>query len=456
MPFIIVRALIVSLVFLTSALSRALAQVDWSQPPVACVEEVVPALPNIPCLDLSTVADPLKDYPTSLPNDQLIFWQTHKKQLGYCRAMEILAREQANPGSQSAGKVEVSWMQMIAVEHREDKITSVYEASRANKVPAQVLSGALYQESMFSELGIAEDGGNYSCGIGQINISEWCRWANDQSPDKKASLAWPQGGVDCSAISPSIVKPFYDIALTRLNGTPEYRLESQHFSGIALRDVAPGLPPGSAAVQAKRFQASMSFINNCSLIADGIGAKAHELATLYKNFVPKGLKQSDQYLPGQKYHRACIDHGYEGAYPLNIGWLLAVGTYNAGPRAVDALAYYNNWTPDEMRHPETFQDLTIPDLVASLYWAGAYSSSDDRIHFAKLDGSATSWMWFKPCVLQRHIARVVQHVTLPGAPVLVDSLEGAVHCAKSDFDPSTGALIKSGVPDSRQISSGRK
>jgi hypothetical protein len=455
---ITVRASIVSLTAFVALARPALAQsqVDWSQPPVSCVEEAVPDVPNKTCLDLAQVSDPMKDFPPLLPAVELHYWQANKSALNYCRAMEVLHREEAMPGSQRPAIVETSWMQEIAVAHRLEKIKSVYQASRDNSLPAQVLTGALYQESMFSELGVAEDGGNYSCGVGQVNIAEWCRWANDQTPVKKTSLEWPQSGFDCASIPPAILKPFYEIALTRLHGVPEYRMESSYFDGIKFSDVVSGFPTGSESTQAIRFQTAVSFISHCSNASNGIAAKAHELASLYRDVIPEGIKNINVYPVGEQYKRSCMDHGYEGVYPLSMAWLLAVGTYNAGPRAVDALAYYNQWTADDMRNSETFQDLTIPDIVSSLYWSGKYQANDDKIHFSRLDGSPASWLWFKPCVLQRHIARVVQHVTLPDSPDLADSLEGAFHCAKSVFDPATGTLLQSAVPHERQQSSGRK
>ncbi|MGZ3696105.1 MAG: hypothetical protein ACXWQO_18825, partial [Bdellovibrionota bacterium] len=314
--------------------------INWAQPPVGCVEELVPGKPDRGCLDLSEVSDPQKDLPVNMSPEDQEYWQQHKNELLYCRSAEILKREAARPGSFSSGSIEVAWMQVNAVSDRDVKIAALEEASRLNQMPAQVLTGAIFQESLFSELGIAEDGGNYSCGLGQINIGEWCRWAVKQKGTARRRSGLGKTTPDCEQIEPGLVKPFYDIAKTKLNGLPEYRLSKEHFADIPFELVVSGFPPATDAVQAMRYAAVNSFISSCQDPHNGIAAKANELASLYQRFIPAGLKLKDQYPAGEKFERACRG-GYERSYPLQAGWLLAVGTYNAGPKAVDALAHYN-------------------------------------------------------------------------------------------------------------------
>ncbi len=379
----------------------------------------------------------------------------HHRALQYCRGREVLRRESLNPGSFSEGAIEYAWMQSTGPQNSGEKINAVYLASRTNKIPVQVLTGALYQESMFSELGIAEDGGNYSCGVGQVNLVEWCRWANNQSIDKKKELGWPLQ-LSCSNLNPALIKPFYEIAKTRLGGLPEYRLNRTHFENIKFEQVVGGFPAGPIELQKSQFLASQSFIRKCESPSNGIAAKANELISLYNNHVPPGLKNREKYKSGDKFQRTCAQRGFEELYPLHSGWLMAVGSYNAGPRAIDALAHYNRWNVNQVMDPKTFSGVGPTELVEGLYWSGSYDSKDDKIHFKLLNGAESTWNWFKLCVLQRHIARVANHVSLPGISLPVDSLEGAFRCAKSEFDPKTGELIKSGVPPHRQKSAGQK
>lgn len=447
----------VSLFFLlvnSSALAQAPAT-DWSQPPVACVEEIVPYPPEKPCLDLTMVPFPQKDWPSGISESEKLYWRTKNRALQFCRGSEVLRREKITPGTFPPSTIEFAWMQVQGVQKSSEKVTAIYDASSRYQIPAQVLTGALFQESMFAELGIAEDGGNYSCGIGQINLSEWCRWANKQPEAKRLQMAWPQKGMACELLSAALIKPFYDIAKTRLNGLPEYRLNQSHFVNIPFESVIGGFPQGSPQDQRLRYQSARSFIDHCEKPANVIPAKAHELQHLYQVYIPSGLKNRETYKAGEGYRRTCLRSGFQAQYPLHSGWLMAIGSYNAGPKSVDALAYYQRWKREHMQDPAKLQLVTPNLLVESLYWSGKYDSKDDRIYFTLLNGRSSYWNWFKLCVLQRHIARVVTHTLIPGSPLPVDSLEGEFKCARSVFDPNSGELVKSGVPLHRQTSEGQ-
>lgn len=417
---------------------------------MGCTEELIPIPPSKPCPDMSQVPNPMRDWP-AIPTEELEEWQSQKRAFLYCRAKEILRREEEKPGSQS-GVLELAWMYDQAFKNHKEKTDAVYEASLAYDIPVQTLIGGLYQESLFSELGIASDGGNYSCGIGQANLLEWCGWASEQSEDLRQKLSWPN--VKCSELSLSLVKPFYQVALKKLKGEPEYKLGAPHFQGIQFQDVVKDFPSAPEGVQRKRFAAVQSFVNHCSKISYGIAAHASALAAVFRSAVPQGLKAREIYPPGEKFQRACQRSGGQKYYPLHTGWVLAVGMFNAGPGAADMLAYYNQWDRSDLTQESIFANFTPQNLIEAFYWGGKYNPSDDKIHFTTLNGQPASWIWFKSCVLQRHIARVVQHVTLPGIPNLAASLEGAAGCARSVFDPKTGDLVKTSVPPARRVSSG--
>lgn len=433
--------------WIAKAGSAQQSTIDWAQPPLSCIEDVLPAEPDRNCLNLNTVADPTKDFPSGIDPAELKYWQTHRQPLLFCRAQEVLRRESAHPGTFSAGKVEVAWMQVGSVKQRSEKISATYRASRLFGVPVHVLTGALMQESMFSDLGIAEDGGNFSCGIGQTNVLEWCRWSNQSGAFGTK--------MDCSILTPELVRPFYKIAKSRLAGEPEYKINKNHFTGIQFDDVVAEFPQATASIQQSRFDFVKNFIEICSDVSNGISAKAHELGVLFNETVPQGFKGKGKYANGEKFNLQCQDEGEVAHYPLSPAWLFAVGAYNAGPGVIDLISYYYDWKASDLGQEKTFAQIEANDLIASFYWSGVYDGVTDKIKISTLAGQERKWSWFKQCVLQRHIAHVVQNVTDPTAEPIVTSLEGKYKCPKSVFDPATGELVTSAVPKFRQSSTGK-
>lgn len=428
------------------------ATIDWKQAPVACVEEIVPRQPSRMCPDFTKVANPLTDWPEELPDVERAYWDAHPKEISVCRAREILARDAANPGSQKPVSVEIAWMQVRAAMHSDEKIIAIYDASEKFRIPVQVLSGALDQESLFAELGISEDGENFSCGIGQLNVIEYCRFANAQSDAEKALIGWPVEKVDCDSptfLQTSFVRPFYALAKKKLGSLPEYRLNPLHFEGIKLEDVVSDLPAASTVTQKLRFQVIRSFIDHCSEARRGILGKAHELARLYQVIVPEGLRRQEHYGSRERHYRGCARDDASGVFPLQTGWLMAVAAYNAGSRVLDAVTYYNRMSADDLNDVHAWERFDPHALIESLYGAGQYNAKNKRLEFESVDGSKRSWTWFKACVVQRHIARVIQRATLSSAGViLATSLEGKPGC-KLDGEPSLERQ-KSGGQKSRR------
>jgi hypothetical protein len=120
-----------------------------------------------------------------------------------------------------------------------------------------------------------------------------------------------------------------------------------------------------------------------------------------------------------------------------------VAAYNAGPRAIEAVAYYNQWDKSDFNTSAEIQNFVPSDLIESLFWSGKYNPATQKIDFKGWEGVDRNWSWYKACVVQRHIARVIQHVTLL-PEFFVESLEGADGCSKTE------------VPLRRQTSSGIK
>ena len=443
---------------LSLGLILAASPTDWSQPAVGCIEEMIFSEPSYACLDLTHVADPMSDFPESMSTTDVSMWKNQRTMgLSVCRAHEVVRRDTENPGSQKPGLVELSWMRVLSLKNTSGKIDSIYQASEKTGMPSQILLGALTQESLMADLGLAADGGNYSCGIGQLNIQEWCRFAQSASPDLQRQMGWPREliqaylGTHADAeicadplLLPALASPFYKIGLERLGDLPSYRLQPEHLKNINFEEVVDGFPAAGEDLQRLRFGAIRSFLSSCSDFRYGIPAKAHELERIFYTSVPRALREAQTYPLGQSFHRSCRGEK-SGVYPLHSGWLLADAVYNAGPAVVSSLEYYLRLDPVSSNSPNTWMDFEPTDLISALYWGGKYNPDTELLESFDFDGNRHTRTWFKTCVVQRHIARVIQHVTLPGY-LLADTLEGPNGC---------GSPLKSLVPAARQISSGR-
>jgi hypothetical protein len=388
---------------------------DWKTPPVLCPEEALPQ--GVACLDLSRVENPNLDYPAGMSEQDIRRWSTTwSKDLKVCRSREILRRETINPGSFTALQIQIAWMTSKGGENSQRKLQKIIESSQTLGMPAQILVGAFTQESLLAELGIASDGGNFSCGIGQLNISEWCLGMGTISAAERTRLAWPN--IACNLLPSNIVEPFYNIALRRLNGRPEYRLDATDFAGITQQDVQRHFPTGDLATQTARFQAVKSFVANCQDSTYGIPFKARNIKQLFDRYVPAKMKNSEVYSIGERYSRSCSQVYASRFYPLHTGWLLALAAYNAGPAIAKMLEHYHQAPAQDI------EELHPDDLIEALYWGGEIRSTNNRVYFTSATGQSYSQSWYKSCVVQRHVARVVQHVTAPGSTI-VRSLEPA-------------------------------
>jgi hypothetical protein len=415
---------------------------DWANPPVACIEDQVPH--SLPCLDLTKIESAVADVPPELTEAELKYWTIdHRPDLSLCRAKEVYRREANAPGSQAAGEIAWAWMWMKQVEGLDLKIDSIYEAAESADMPPQILFGALKQESLLSNLGITSDGGNYSCGIGQINLIEWCEYMQTLSKSDQTQMGWPIG-VSCKTetLTTELVEPFYEIALKRLGKRPDYELTPAEFAGITEKEILSKFPPATNSIQKRRFRAVSSFVKTCADVRHGIAAKGYELRRLFETYVPKGLKKIETYSRGESFPASCRRPYRSSYYPLHTGWLLADAIYNAGARQVSVLEYYFRMTKASHESGEAWKNMNPLFLIEGLHWGGKWNPATKKIEYQNVYGEKASQSWFKSCVVQRHIARVVQYTTLPGY-TLASSLE-------------QGGCSRTSVPKYRIDSSGRK
>lgn len=419
--------------FLLVSLST-FANVDWKNPEVVCPEKTVAQ--GAACLDLTTVANPNKDFPQDLSAAEVEVWKTDlAADLKVCRAREVLRREKLHPGTFTPLQVQISWMNASAGNNSQDKLAQMHQAARLVDMPIHTLIGALTQESLLSDLGISPDGGNYSCGIAQLNISEWCEGMSKLTQSERDNLDWPSHSCETKLVTPAMLDPFYKIASKNLHGRPAYQIDARDFAGIELKQVVSAFPAASAATQSLRFRALTSFIQNCQNYSLGIPIKAYNLRHIFDRYVSKKLRSSEVYGANESFPRTCSTSYQSKFYPLHTGWLLAVAMYNAGPSMIKLMEHYHQ------KAAEYFPKLSPSDLIEALYWGGEYRSSTNRVHYTGANQRQYSQTWTKSCVVQRHVARVIQHVTVPGVS-LAESLE-EIPCAQ-------------GIPDSRKYSSGIK
>ena len=426
------------LVFLFLLISHQVKALDfWQNPPVICPEEIMPK--GLECPDFSKVSNVYTDFPYDFSVDDINEWKMNRSaDLRNCRNKEVLRRELINPGTYGAVAVEIAWMNVSGGEHALEKLAEIKKAADSFDIPEQILIGAMRQESLLATLGISSDGGNYSCGMSQLNLQEWCRGISRLTVDDQAKYGWP-AGMDCdeASLPLDLVKPFYAIAIKNLGTKAHYLLDSSHFNSIQFDDVLKDFPAGGKMLQQKRFEAVKSFINNCQSINLSISFKAHTLRELFDKYVPESLKFSEIYKDNEAYNRKCLSPYSTKYYPLHTGWLLAVAMYNAGPMQSKILEHYHQ--TDSTHLPE----LNPKDLIEALHWGGKWKKNTTLIEFKDGQQNKYTQKWYKSCVVQRHVARVIQHVTLPSMSI-AKSLEQAP-CSPS-----------AEVPDYRKKSSGIK
>ncbi len=439
---------------------------DWSQPPMECIEESAPRPPRKTCPNLTRVKNPSSDFPSNMSSSEKKMWTTtYSRDMAVCRAQEILRREKEKPGSFSAATIEFAWMRVDAIRDDLLKRKSVSKASVESQMPQTLLVGALLQESFMANLGIAFDGGNYSCGLGQLNPAEWCTWMESLSLDEQKNAGWPSALIAqwksthsnkefCSnALNLSMMEGFYKRAVKKLNGLPEYRLNKTHFQGISETEIKSEFPAADADTQKARYASLKAFIDNCNSVEFAIRGKAKTIARIFEKNIPQRLKDSQRYINGKTFARDCAYTWKSNYYPAHPGWLMAIAIYNMGPRVVELLRHYEDWNENEFQNSDFWLNATPQDLVDMIYWSGKYNSQSDLIEYTGANGATKTIAWYRQCINQRHISNTISGVTQRGSVLVAAQNKGS--CPQSVFD-SNGALIQSKVPAARQQSSGRR
>lgn len=387
--------------------SQAFADVVWENPPVLCPEESMPR--GFSCPDFTSVTDPYAEFPKEMSPEDILEWtQNRAADLRFCRNSEILRREKEKPGTFSDSSLKMAWLVVDGGKNVAEKLSAIEKASADFQIPPQILIGALKQESQLSSIGVQPDGGNYSCGIAQLNINEWCESLNALSEKERRKLGWPLISCDNAVLPTESVKSFYEIALRKnAPGRPGYQMTSEDYHSIQKDDV--NLPENV-------FLAVKSYLNHCQDFELSIAFKARILKNLFDRFVPTALTSNEQYLPGQTFSRVCKNPYTIKSYPLHTGWLLATAMYNAGPVQAKLVGHYLKVQNYQ------FPQINPQELIEALHWGGKWKEGTDLIVFQDQKGKEFSQKWLKSCIVQRHVAKVVQHVTA-GTDSIVKSLD---------------------------------
>ncbi|MBS1960656.1 MAG: hypothetical protein JST04_00460 [Bdellovibrionales bacterium] len=327
-------------------------------------------------------------------------------------------------------------------EDRTAKVEEIEASAARVGMPPQLLFGALMQEAGFANLGISADGGNFSCGIGQINVREWCNWANALSPAEKQAIEWPAAEQACdeATLPTEIVRSFYDIARARAPKLSGETRGSRYYGDIAFATVAKkveavlapiatgGTTPITPieitpAVVRARYSAASSFTRYCGDVRKNIQAKATALRRLFDTEIPEPLRRRDTYPAGRSFARKCGKVS-PAVYPLHTGWLMAIAMYNAGKHFLPRVASYYSITKETIGTDAGWADFTPLRLIEGLYGGGRFNPETKELNYFDLDGSPIEASWWKACIVQQHVARVIGYATLPGKSI-ARSLEPA-------------------------------
>ena len=400
---------------------------DLKNPPVACVEEAVPSFPN--------------DYLVSEP------FGFHPE------IQEVLDRTRGNLYI-GFPHLEDDWRLLNSASHAKSKIETIYQTANRYDMPAQILTGALLQESSMADFGINEDFGNWSCGIGQLNILEWCDWAIHQDPSTQDEIQWPRKeanrvirenpGLDvCSGyfLRASFAKPFYTIGMKRLRADgiqrPDFLLSNETFmnpkrienyqvwDGINIESLKKthctrknrynseclkiSKTDNETHAASLRFLITQNFTEHCADYHYGIPAKGHTLRAIFDT-LPKEIKESQHYEENESYSRNCYQNQKSKVYPLQLGWLLADIVYNAGDEILPGIMNY------QKKNHLDWNTMEPNQLVQAVH---------ETLKIKKYNRHLTP---IGRCEARFHIQNVIKNVTLPDAKIVDSTPEDNQSC----------------------------
>jgi hypothetical protein len=288
-------------------------QMDWSQPPALCPEEVIPGLENMKRVGEKYLANPLS--------------------------------------LKSGDEFEDSYINVKAPEDISDKISTIYESANYYEMPVSVLLGSLAQESSFADDSLGRDGGNYACGIAQLNVVEWCLWGRSLNEEQASALQFPKSDMEkydkenphgdfCNSdyMDPKLVEPFMNILINKFKVSSPNQMPMENYKKLSFQSMKGNLSGKTEDIQKLQYDVSQSFFGHCAEHRVSIPALAYILNDLYKNYVPTELKSTERYSAGEHFYKSCKTEIKSNAYPFNTGWVLTDVMFNCGEKIVQDIS----------------------------------------------------------------------------------------------------------------------
>ncbi len=411
----------IALLLLLFSVAQAHAEIPNVSQSVACVEEAI----------------------QSFPEDGL----SAGDDLGWHKDINEMMKRTGGKLNEADPKFAADWLLQMGATGAKSKLQTIYEVADANDMPPQILAGALSEESSMADFGLSRDYGNWSCGIGQLNLLEWCVWANSATTKTKNEIAWPTAEIEyylkenqnrdiCSAafIRSALAKPFYVLAMKRMQAgdlsRPEFLLTSKYISEpttLSFEEAAPMLDwvrdkkipckrrnrqndecleiqPSLDEAKATHLRYSMakSFTEHCGEHQYGIPARGRILRSIFDS-LPEEYRLNKQNTDSGTYSRKCLHEPKFKGTPLAVGWLVTEAVYNAGEEILDGLAHY--WHTEHRR---------IDDVTPDGFLLAMENTIEKEKYKKRLDPVGR-------CEGEFHTRNLIKDMSLPGA-TLIDHL----------------------------------
>jgi hypothetical protein len=244
----------------------------------------------------------------------------------------------------------------------EEKVDIIYDAANDRLMPPLFLLSVIMIENNFVNDGLSYDGGNYSCGLTQINAFEYCMWAQTLDPEEAQSIDWPVTEISkvssndiCSS---DVVHKPVELMMREIRKSKSVskmnRVDLQLVAKVPYEKIKANME-GDEDLKFARYKAAVSFLKHCQDPKFAIPALAEVLLQLH-NDLPSEIKNTSFYQPNEKPREGCRRSVTTPYYPISTSWLIAGAVFNAGDTIIPGLEKYKSKPWSEMQ-PNDLADL---------------------------------------------------------------------------------------------------